>query len=217
MNAKLLNFLLIVLLSMMAVQWLFPKPTVTEPTDTVLLTVSAADGVTPATPTLFLKNTTQNTVQINTCSGITIIRNGQTVANLPKDFCQTIRIAPTQKITLSLEPIYKLFATSADFTFQVTSVSHSPIVSYRISDAGFFRGFFRTFFFTPVYNLFVAILSYLPGHSLAIAIVLLTVLVRIILIVPQQHMMQNNKKMQAIQPKIKALQKEFKNDNAKMG
>ena len=76
---------------------------------------------------------------------------------------------------------------------------------------------FRSMISTPIYNLFVALLTWIPGHSLGWAIIIITVIIRLILLVPQQHMLESQKKLQKIQPKIKAIQKEFKGDQAVLG
>ncbi len=79
------------------------------------------------------------------------------------------------------------------------------------------RSFFRTVFYAPIYNLFVGIVSFLPDHSLGLAIILLTVVIRIILLFPQHHMLVNSRKMQAIQPHVRAIQEEHAGDQTKIG
>lgn len=79
------------------------------------------------------------------------------------------------------------------------------------------RTFLTNTVYNPIYNLFVALLTFLPGHSLGWAIVVITLIVRVILLVPQHHMLQSQKKLQVIQPKIKDLQAKYKDDQAKLG
>ncbi len=71
--------------------------------------------------------------------------------------------------------------------------------------------------YQPIYNLFVALLTFLPDHSLGWAIIIVTIIIRLILLVPQHQMLMSQKKLQNIQPKIKALQKEYKDDSATLG
>lgn len=82
---------------------------------------------------------------------------------------------------------------------------------------GSFRSMASTFVYEPIYNLFVALLTWVPGHSLGWAIIIITLIIRLILLVPQQHMLESQKKLQKIQPKIKAIQKEYKADQAVLG
>lgn len=90
-------------------------------------------------------------------------------------------------------------------------------VSVDLSSPGSFRSMISTLVYRPIYNLFVALLTWIPGHSLGWAIIIITVIIRLILLVPQQHMLESQKKLQKIQPKIKAIQKEFKGDQAVLG
>ena len=86
-----------------------------------------------------------------------------------------------------------------------------------MQERGFFRTLLATVFYAPILNFFLALIEYLPGHSLGLAIIVITIIVRIILLVPQHQMLVSARKMQAIQPKIVALQAKFKGDQAKMG
>jgi YidC/Oxa1 family membrane protein insertase len=79
------------------------------------------------------------------------------------------------------------------------------------------RSSLTTIVYEPIYNLFVALLTWIPGHSLGWAIIIITLIIRLILLVPQQHMLESQKKLQKVQPKIKAIQKEYKDDQAVLG
>lgn len=57
----------------------------------------------------------------------------------------------------------------------------------------------------------------LPGHELGWAIVIITIIIRLILLVPQNRMLENSKKMAELNPKIKAIQEEYKDDRAVLG
>ncbi|HBY75396.1 TPA: hypothetical protein DEG21_06190 [Patescibacteria group bacterium] len=53
-------------------------------------------------------------------------------------------------------------------------------------------------------------MSNLPDHNLGFAIIIVTLIIRLIILVPQHHILVNSKKMQTIQPKIKEIQKKYK-------
>jgi len=74
-----------------------------------------------------------------------------------------------------------------------------------------------TVIYEPLYNLFVALLTWMPGHSLGWAIIIITFLIRLVLLVPQQQMLESQKHLQKLQPKIKALQKEYKDNKEELG
>jgi YidC/Oxa1 family membrane protein insertase len=90
-------------------------------------------------------------------------------------------------------------------------------VTFAVSNPSGIRSFLTTIVYTPIYNLFVALLTFLPGHSLGWAIVIITLIVRLILLVPQHHMLESQRKLQVIQPRIKELQKKYKDDQSKLG
>jgi len=91
------------------------------------------------------------------------------------------------------------------------------MVTFTHESKGAFTGFFYTTIYEPIYNLLVGIISTLPGHSLGWAIIIVTIIIRLILLVPQHHMLVNQRKLQMIQPKIKELQEKYKGDSAKLG
>jgi YidC/Oxa1 family membrane protein insertase len=86
-----------------------------------------------------------------------------------------------------------------------------------VNKAGYFRLFFRTLFYDPVYNLLAALILVFPGYSLGFAIVVITIIIRIILLVPQQHMLVSQRRMQELQPRLKAIQDSHKGDQAAIG
>lgn len=103
------------------------------------------------------------------------------------------------------------------FSYTNPTTTELSEVQIEVGPAGLMRKFFRNVFYDPVYNLFAALILIFPSYSLGWAIVTITILIRLILLVPQQHMMVSQRKMQAIQPKVKAIQDEHKGDQAVIG
>ncbi len=83
---------------------------------------------------------------------------------------------------------------------------------FSVNEAGFFTKLFRTFVTKPLFNGLIFIASYVPGHNLGIAIILLTIVVRLILLVPNQHALEGQRKLQVLQPKLDELKKKYPND-----
>lgn len=110
-----------------------------------------------------------------------------------------------------MNELYKVFASTAGkYVATLKTPFGERTVFFTVEKPGIFRTTLSTFVYQPIYNLFVALLTFLPEHSLGWAIIILTIIIRLILLVPQQHMLESQKKMQKIQPKIQALQKEYK-------
>lgn len=57
----------------------------------------------------------------------------------------------------------------------------------------------------------------LPGHELGWAIVIITIIIRIILLIPQHRMFESQRKLARLNPKIQALRKEYKDNQAELG
>jgi YidC/Oxa1 family membrane protein insertase len=68
---------------------------------------------------------------------------------------------------------------------------------------------FHVAFYQPMFNGLVATVATLPGHDLGLAIVVLTVVIRFILVWPSISQIRSTRSTQELQPKLKALQKEF--------
>ena len=75
---------------------------------------------------------------------------------------------------------------------------------------------FTTIFYQPVLNLLVWLYQVIPGHDIGIATIILTVLLRIILWPLTASSLKGQRAMQTLQPKLKALQEELKNDKEKL-
>ncbi len=88
--------------------------------------------------------------------------------------------------------------------------------SFTMHEAGWMTQVFRAFVSKPLLNLLVFIASIVPGYNLGLAIILLTILVKLVLFIPTQHGLQGQKKLQAIQPKIETLRKRYGSDQKKL-
>src|SRR3989338_9031682 len=71
---------------------------------------------------------------------------------------------------------------------------------------------FHEALYRPLFNLLIGIYNSIPGQDLAIAIILLTLIVKIVLSPLSVKMFKSQKAMSAIQPKIKELKEKHKGD-----
>jgi len=69
--------------------------------------------------------------------------------------------------------------------------------------------------YRPLFNLLVFIYNIVPGHDVGIAIVALTLIVRIALYPINSKSIESQRKLQKIQPQIKKIQKRYKDDKEK--
>ena len=75
---------------------------------------------------------------------------------------------------------------------------------------------FHTILAEPLYNLLMGIYAVVPGQDIGVAIIILTIIIKMILWPLQGKSLKSQKALQAIQPKIEGLKKEYKDDKEGM-
>jgi YidC/Oxa1 family membrane protein insertase len=76
---------------------------------------------------------------------------------------------------------------------------------------------FHSIIYQPIYNALIFLYNIVPGHDLGVAIILLTIIIRLILYPLAKKQIESQKKMQDLQPEIKRVQDKYKNDKEKQG
>lgn len=71
---------------------------------------------------------------------------------------------------------------------------------------------FHTAFYDPIHNALVALVSVLPGGDIGLAVVVLTILIRLILLPFSLSSARTQRVMKEIEPKIKELKEKYKDD-----
>lgn len=138
----------------------------------------------------------------------------QTITPASEPLCDVaamsaITIEPGAKEVITLSPWkYALFSELGTYELRLQNAT----VQLQVVQPNALVGLFRTVITKPFLNALVLLASWLPGHSLGWAIVILTIVIKLILYIPTQSALKGQKKMQELQPKIEALRKKFKND-----
>lgn len=183
--------------------------------------------VLPKTPIVSLVNETETSISVDVCADMQLTANGVTRPNSMEGFCRVVEVPAktttplvwnTREDILAFQKSLSVLTDELSLRFTYTSpekvISESEAI---VNKAGYFRLFFRTFFYDPVYNLLAALILVFPWYSLGFAIVVITIIIRIILLVPQQHMLVSQRRMQELQPRLKAIQDAHKGDQAAIG
>ncbi len=76
---------------------------------------------------------------------------------------------------------------------------------------------FLTVAYQPVLNLLVFLYNIVPGHDLGIAIILLTIIIKLILLPLSRQSIKSQKSLQDLQPKIDEIKKKYANKKEEMG
>jgi YidC/Oxa1 family membrane protein insertase len=74
---------------------------------------------------------------------------------------------------------------------------------------------FHTFFYNPIYNVLVALVAVIPGSDVGIAIIILTVLIRLVLLPLSLSAARTQRAMKILEPKLKELKETHKGDKEK--
>lgn len=139
--------------------------------------------------------------------------------------CEVVpAIAPGDSADVSLAPWkYSLFDHNDTYELRLPSSAVSsgstvlmPSARFEMHEPGAFVKMFRTFITKPFLNFLVLVASALPDHNLGIAIIILTLVVKLLLFWPTQKSLEGQKKMQMLQPKLELLKQQHKGDPKKL-
>ncbi len=71
---------------------------------------------------------------------------------------------------------------------------------------------FHTFFYNPIYNALVALVALVPGSDVGVAVILITILIRLLLLPFSLSAARTQRAMKELEPKLKELKEKYKND-----
>lgn len=211
---KILDILIIVLLTILVVN-LFSDNNEKNLTWNVLIEASDSSYTIPASVWLNIKNNSAETVKINTCENIKVSFAWSDV-KFNDDFCKDIEVVSWNSYSIDYNKYYDLFTETWKYQFNISLGDKNYIDQFEIENRGSITKLFIALFYAPAYNL-LAYLITLFSWAFGWAIVMITVIIRLILLYPQHKMMVSQRKLQAIQPKIKEIQKQFKWNQQMLG
>ncbi|NOS68066.1 MAG: YidC/Oxa1 family membrane protein insertase [Candidatus Peribacteraceae bacterium] len=158
---------------------------------------------------------------------LTPVQSGETVIA-----CESVPVLePGEIASISLAPWkYSIFEKPGTYEVRLPGATVTPpkatgtgtisvpknVARFSLVEPGIFRKTFRTFISAPFLNFLVFVASMTPGYNLGVAIILLTLAVKILLFFPTQHALEGQKKMQMLQPKLEALKAKYKGDAKKI-
>lgn len=76
---------------------------------------------------------------------------------------------------------------------------------------------FNTVLYEPLFNLLIWLYDVIPGNDLGIAIIVLTLAIKLVLFYPSLKSLRSQKSLQDAQPKIEAIRKKYADDKEEMG
>ena len=76
---------------------------------------------------------------------------------------------------------------------------------------------FETLFYQPILNLLVYLYNIVPGNDLGLAIIFLTVVIKMVLWPLSRQAIESQKKLQELQPEMEKIKKEHKDNKEELG
>ncbi|PIV90587.1 hypothetical protein COW46_02075 [Candidatus Gracilibacteria bacterium CG17_big_fil_post_rev_8_21_14_2_50_48_13] len=109
----------------------------------------------------------------------------------------------------------QLFSTPGKYTITIPYEGGTYVTDFNIEAEGWFAAAWNTVFTRPIYNALVG-LTLLLGNNLGWGIIALTLIIRLLLLIPSQQAMESQRRMQKIQPRLQEFQKLYKNDQQRL-
>jgi len=212
MKQHLINLILVLWVTLLVLNLFWPNREKEESLKT-WIEITAESAVTvPNLPKIYVKNYESKELRFNTCDNIVFNKNSKIIDKsiIPKEFCKDLVVNPKESVLLDIKDIHSLFQVPAKFILEYSDDSNKSIITFDVEEKWFFNSLFSKALYAPVYNAFIILIDKLPNHSLWIAIIIITILLKLVLILPQQKMLVSQKRMQEIQPKIKEIQVKYK-------
>lgn len=208
MKEKLLNLLLLFLLIFLVLNLFTGLKEEEKLSNTIVLKTKNSYTV-PAWVKIEVLNQTSWVFEFHTCEHFQIKKDSNII--LPQ-ICETISINSGDNYVMDFSQEFSKFQETGKYFVTLKTDTIDVISQFEVEHRGFFGKFFVFFFYAPIYNL-MAFLLEITNYSLWWAIILVTIIIRLILLIPQHKMMVSQAKMQKIQPKIKEIQDKHKGNH----
>ena len=224
--SNILKFLAIFLIVNYVYTSYFNKPAPTTSAESVIISMSSQEYGKDSLVTATIENNTNIDITLpNECPGepldVSNYSDGawRKIESKPEIICPTdaentkIIIKAHNKLKIPYDKWnHSLFGNEGRYkiSFKTAEGKQYESPEFTVVKAGIFRAGWTTLFYQPIYNILMFLTEKLPMHDLGLAIILLTILIRLILLVPSQKALKSQKKMQELQPKLEAIKEKHK-------
>jgi YidC/Oxa1 family membrane protein insertase len=80
-----------------------------------------------------------------------------------------------------------------------------------------FSQIYNTILYEPIFNTMIWLYNVLPGHDMGVAIIILTLAIKLVLFWPSLSALKAQKKLQDTQPRVNEIREKYKDDKEEMG
>jgi YidC/Oxa1 family membrane protein insertase len=154
--------------------------------------------------------------------GLHVVCDDMTEGDLLSFVQPKIIVLPAKEsITLDYSPwksqiFSELGKYKVTLTTEIENVQKEFSTEFSIKNRGFISNIGYHFFYRPIYNVMLFLISILPGNNFGLAIIVLTFLIRLVLLVPNQKALGSQRAMMKIQPELDAIRNKYKGNQEKI-
>lgn len=224
------TFLAVYILAQFAMQWFFPEPPKAGENEVITLSMEDASLTDGHHPVLIVHNRTVAALNIaDQCPeppvGVEYRATPEAEWKAVSSTENVVPCAPVPAIAsggtanISLAPWkYSLFTEHGEYRLTVNTGVAEQLsqITFTLGEPGPFTKLFRMLVTQPLLNFLILIASLTPGYNLGAAIILFTIIIKLVLFLPTQHALEGQKKLQALQPKIAQLKEKYGEDPKKL-
>lgn len=169
----------------------------------------------PASVALSVVNNTPQVLNFDSCEVLTLRKDGS-IFPIPDSLCSEVQLQSRETFVYDFESYFSRFEEPGSFIAEFELWEQKFLTQFEISYRWTLWKVFIGLFYAPMYNLLAYFIQFF-WNSLGWAIVMVTIIMRVLLLFPQHKMMVSQRKLQAIQPKIKAIQEKHKGNQQALG
>lgn len=111
---------------------------------------------------------------------------------------------------------HELFNTIGRYKIVYIDGEKEFATEFEVKAPSLFKQIWNGLFYKPIYNTLIFFTSVLPGNSLGWAIVLITILIKLLLLGPNHKALKAQKALQRIQPELDHIKEKYKGDQQKI-
>ncbi len=114
-----------------------------------------------------------------------------------------------------------IFSEKGDYKFVLSLLIDGKEKTFykeiEVTEPGFMKSLWDKLFYKPIYNVLILFISVLPQtQNLGLSIILLTILIKLILLVPNNKAIKAQRDLQKVQPMLDAVKKKHAGDQQKI-
>lgn len=137
--------------------------------------------------------------------------------NPGSDSQQTQITTQTQQIAATAKPTTQQIAGTTGIGIKNLKTQVIESAEFQIKPQGWMGWLWMILFYQPFYNGLIFFINIIPGKGLGLGIILLTLLIKTILLIPNQKALESQRKMQDIQPKLNKIKEKYKDNQEMVG